>query len=74
MLDNSDEMMSDMFVSSVMAFACLKALAASDGFFSPKSIKENLVALQCAVCLCVHILCGDKMLAVKEGGWRENSR
>jgi hypothetical protein len=53
MPDNSEEMMSNIFVSPVMAFACLRAIAVDGGFLPPKSITGNLVALQCAIRLCI---------------------
>jgi hypothetical protein len=56
MPDNCDDMMAHIFVSPVMAFTCLKALAIGGGFLPPKSITGNLVALQCAIHLCIFFM------------------
>jgi hypothetical protein len=56
MPDNSDEMMANIFVSPVVAMACLRALADSGGFLPPKMITGKLVALQCAARLCIFVV------------------
>lgn len=52
-LSNSDEMMSDIFVSPVMGFVCLKSLSVDGGFLPLKSVTGKLVALQCVIRLCI---------------------
>jgi hypothetical protein len=50
---NTIQMGSNIFVSPVVAFMCLRAVAEGGGFLPPKSITGNLVALQCDVRLCI---------------------
>ena len=53
---NSDEMMSNIFISPVVALMCLRALATNGGFLPPKSITGRLVALQCGIRLCIFVV------------------
>jgi hypothetical protein len=53
MPDNAYDMMSDIFVSPVVAAMCLRALAAEGGFLPPKLITSNITPTQCAIHLCI---------------------
>ena len=56
MLQNSDEMMDDIFVSPVVAMMYLSALSASGGFRPPTSITGDLIGLQFGICLCIFFI------------------
>lgn len=66
MPDNTDDMLSNVFVSPVIAMVCLTALAPEGGFLHPRLTTGKLVALQCAVRLCIYFF------AVK--GWRQTKK
>jgi hypothetical protein len=68
---NSDEMLSNIFISPVVAFMCIRALAAKGGFRPPKLITGPMVALQCDIRLCIFFVVMRRWRQRKETGQLE---
>jgi hypothetical protein len=68
---NSDEMLSSIFISPVVAFMCIRALAAKGGFRPPKLITGPMVALQCDIRLCIFFVVMRRWRQRKETGQLE---
>jgi hypothetical protein len=66
MPENSHDMVSDIFVSPVASFMCLRAVDRAGGFALPKHITTRLVGLQCGIRLCIFDVAMEKWRQVKD--------